>query len=181
MTTKDLIHSYSYDSLIYKSQFGIAACFKVEETNFNKLEKLAKNDVEPLKYAGKAAILYGIPGLLLYIDVCTKQLEISSQQNEMVGQSAIQLLAKLSFSKEMLCTIKEKKAVEAMDALMPLEQYNEKDYWEDKFYRIIALLEKSSDYDSNFITNEIKNISKTLISSCVPLAACRQDIANMGL
>ena len=126
MTTEEAIMQFSYDSVVYKISFGISACFRVTEKNFNVLERLSKTHSDPLQYSGRAAILYGIPGLLLHVDIHTKLLKESFlNENAIVDQEAVSLLGKLAFAKNLLCDQKESKAIAAMDAMMPGAQYED--------------------------------------------------------
>ena len=168
MTTEEAIKNFSYDSLVYKISFGTAACFRVAEKNFNVLERLSKTEPEPLKYSGRAAILYGVSGLLLHIDVYTQQIKDAFfKENEIIEQDAIRILGELAFAKTLLCDLKESKAIASMDAMMPGVQYEKPAFWSTKEKKLFDLLEKSQDYNAEFIQQEIKNVSNTLLDACV--------------
>ena len=168
MTTEEAIKNFSYDSFIYRTNFGIAACFHVTEKNFNVLERLSKTQPEPLKYSGRAAILYGVSGLLLHLDVYTKRIkEVFYKENEIIERDAVRILGELAFAKTLLCDLKESKAIASMGAMMPGVQYENPAFWATKEKELFDLLEKSQNYNAEFIQQEIKNVSNTLLDACV--------------
>lgn len=160
---------YSYNQLSYYGLFG-AKSLQIEESNYNSLrreiDKLLKNedDNSATIYAGKLALEYGVAGLLEYIDICTKLMHKDSAKGEMVEQEVMQLLGLLCFCKKMLLEKTEQKAIDSMELIESVVDYQASSYWDNNESKLLELIETNQDY----VKTEANDIADSLVAECMP-------------
>ncbi|STX28295.1 Uncharacterised protein [Legionella beliardensis] len=138
---------YSYNNPIYIKSFGLA-CDKIYEADFTRLEKNARfalsldDEYMAILQAGKAAIEYGVAGLILYINIYIKILEKSVNNGELVEQEVITLLGYVKFARQMLAK-KESKALKSIEIIYGDDQYTTLSYWEEKEGQLMQFLNKN--------------------------------------
>lgn len=160
---------YSYNLVSYYGLFGVKS-LQIEESDFNPLrreiDKLLKNedDNSATIYAGKLALEYGVAGLLEYIDICTKLTHKDSAKGEMVNQEVMQLLGLNYFCKKMLLEQKEQKAIDSMELIESVVDYQSSSYWDNNESKLLELIETNQDY----VKTEANDIADSLVAECIP-------------
>ncbi|CDZ76825.1 hypothetical protein BN59_01101 [Legionella massiliensis] len=156
---------YSYNEPTYLRSFGVAS-YMINETDFNKLERSVRDALErgddrsSLLYAGKAAIEYGVAGLLLYIDTYITILSKPSAKDEMIEQEVIKLLAYIGFAKQML-EIKDAKALKSMQIIYS-DDYDSDSYWKKREVKLLSLID-----DTELVLSESKDMADALVKECL--------------
>ncbi|WP_419420765.1 hypothetical protein ACNVED_05580 [Legionella sp. D16C41] len=155
---------YSYDNPLYIKSFGLA-CDKIYEVDFNRLEKNAKlalsldDEYMAILQAGKAAIEYGVAGLILYINIYIKILEKSFNFGEMVEQEVITLLGYVKFARQMIIK-KETKALKSLEIIYGEDNYTSIDYWTEKESQLMKFINKKY---VDFVNAESDKIADILL------------------
>ncbi|MFJ1270152.1 hypothetical protein ACD661_16470 [Legionella lytica] len=153
-------HCYSYNNPTYILSFGMSA-LQINETNFNRLSQNSQRALDDadestaLSQAGKAAIEYGIAGLILYIDIHTQILENNFRQGELVELEVIKLLAYIKFSITML----EREDAHALKSIEFISDDHLLD-WKAKEKKLLALANVDA------IQSEVNQTAATLVDEC---------------
>jgi hypothetical protein len=161
----------NYHSIHYKilgSPGGLdLESLAIQEDDFHELKKNIKQLLQDQKFsdavtfATKAALLYGVPGLILYLKVSFASQKLDKQKGNFSEQKAFDNLTLALLTKKLLKLDPE--AHQMVTQLLPSEPVNEANYLQDVIDNFISL--QTTELTNYF--DECDNLSNSLLEHCL--------------
>jgi hypothetical protein len=153
-----------YPMIKFTANLADPSLSTIDENRADELNKLIRQKSEPGEsqdlsqaelYAQKMSICHGVPGLIHYVNLQIRSMDMQLEQGEIIDHQAFNTLCYLHLAKRIYQT--DKRAPGLMSKLLPEENASAKEYWDKKNLEITRKLNKGE-----FIQREAERVGEEM-------------------